>query len=76
MTQAAESSVTGLSLGSWVFSPAHGESLRILDLETVWNHIGASQPASRSLSSKNEPVPWWSGSGPRATIPLCGSARI
>jgi SNF2 family DNA or RNA helicase len=26
------------ALGSWVFSVAHGESVRILDEETVWNH--------------------------------------
>jgi superfamily II DNA or RNA helicase len=26
------------SLGSWAFSAAHGESVRILDVETVWNH--------------------------------------
>jgi len=29
--------MTGLSVGSWVFSPNHGESVRILDVETVWN---------------------------------------
>ena len=27
-----------LSVGSWVFSPNHGEYVRILDVETVWNH--------------------------------------
>jgi hypothetical protein len=27
-----------LPVGSWVFSPNHGESVRILDVETVWNH--------------------------------------
>jgi hypothetical protein len=26
------------TVGSWAFSAAHGESLRILDVETVWNH--------------------------------------
>src|SRR5271165_4445873 len=25
-------------VGDWVFSPNHGESVRILDVETVWNH--------------------------------------
>src|SRR6266516_1664183 len=24
--------------GSWAFSAAHGEFVRILDVETVWNH--------------------------------------
>src|SRR6516162_10251588 len=27
-----------LAVGSWAFSAAHGESVRILDVETVWNH--------------------------------------
>jgi len=27
-----------LIVGSWAFSPAHGETVRILDVETVWNH--------------------------------------
>ena len=31
-------SVATLTIGSWVHSPAHGESVRILDVETVWNH--------------------------------------
>lgn len=26
------------AVGSWAFSVAHGESVRILDVETVWNH--------------------------------------
>src|SRR3981189_2714691 len=26
------------AVGSWAFSPAHGESVRILDVETVWSH--------------------------------------
>lgn len=26
------------AIGSWAFSAAHGESVRILDVETVWNH--------------------------------------
>ena len=26
------------AVGSWAFSAAHGESVRILDVETVWNH--------------------------------------
>lgn len=26
------------AVGSWAFSAAHGESVRILDFETVWNH--------------------------------------
>jgi hypothetical protein len=25
-------------VGSWAFSAAHGESVRIVDVETVWNH--------------------------------------
>jgi superfamily II DNA or RNA helicase len=27
-----------LSVGSWAFSAGHGESVRILDVETVWSH--------------------------------------
>ncbi len=27
-----------LPVNSWAFSPAHGESVRILDVETLWNH--------------------------------------
>src|SRR5437899_794999 len=26
------------AVGSWAFSAAYGESVRILDVETVWNH--------------------------------------
>jgi superfamily II DNA or RNA helicase len=28
----------GFAVGSWAFSAAHGESVRILDAETVWGH--------------------------------------
>ena len=38
MALRTNSDSTGLSVGSWVFSPTHGESVRILDVETVWNH--------------------------------------
>ena len=38
MTQPTGSRSTGISVGSWVFSPNHGEFVRILDVETVWNH--------------------------------------
>ncbi len=38
MTQPTGSRSTGISVGSWVFSPNHGESVHILDVETVWNH--------------------------------------
>jgi hypothetical protein len=38
MTHVTESHLTGLSVGSWIYSPAHGESVRVLDVETVWNH--------------------------------------
>ncbi len=38
MTQPTGSQTTGISVGSWVYSPSHGESVRILDVETVWNH--------------------------------------
>jgi hypothetical protein len=38
MTQFTDSHSTGFSIGSWVFSPNHGESVRILDVETSWNH--------------------------------------
>jgi hypothetical protein len=27
-----------LSVGSWAFSAVHGESVRILDVESVWSH--------------------------------------
>ena len=27
-----------IEVGSWAFSVAYGESVRILDIETVWNH--------------------------------------
>src|SRR5437588_5630502 len=33
-----KTSQPSLAVGSWAFSPAHGESVRILDVETVWNH--------------------------------------
>jgi len=38
MTQPTGSRSTGIYVGSWVFSPNHGECVRILDVETVWNH--------------------------------------
>src|ERR1017187_2656157 len=38
MTQPADSASIPLSIGSWVYSPSHGESVRILDVETIWNH--------------------------------------
>src|SRR3954452_12298397 len=38
MTQSEGSQTSGFTIGSWVFSPSHGESVRILDVETVWNH--------------------------------------
>ena len=28
----------GLTVGEWAFSAAHGETVRILDVESVWNH--------------------------------------
>ncbi len=31
-----ETPPTALSVGSWAFSPAHGEPVRILDVETLW----------------------------------------
>ncbi len=38
MTQPATINLTAFPIGSWAFSAAHGESVRILDVETVWNH--------------------------------------
>jgi hypothetical protein len=38
MTQPADSPSTAFAIGYWAFSPNHGESVRILDVETVWNH--------------------------------------
>lgn len=29
---------SSFAVGSWAFSNVHGESVRILDVETVWNH--------------------------------------
>ncbi len=37
MTQPENSSSKFLSAGSWRFSVAHGEPVRILDVETVWS---------------------------------------
>jgi len=39
MTQPADCGSTTFSIGSWVFSPAHGETFRILEVESVWDHI-------------------------------------
>jgi superfamily II DNA or RNA helicase len=33
-----QSDLATLPIGSWAFSPAPGETVRILDVETVWNH--------------------------------------
>jgi len=33
-----DSNSTSFAVGAWAFSLQHGESVRILDLETVWNH--------------------------------------
>lgn len=38
MRAAAESDSTTFPSGSWAFSAAHRESVRILDVETIWNH--------------------------------------
>ncbi|MFI5453814.1 MAG: DEAD/DEAH box helicase [Isosphaerales bacterium] len=38
MTQPSDSSSINFTIGSWVFSPAHGESVRIVDVQTVWTH--------------------------------------
>ena len=38
MTQPTDSRSTDISVGSWAYSPSYGESVRILDVETVWNH--------------------------------------
>src|SRR5271166_3288764 len=38
MKSAGLPNLIDLSIGSWAFSTAHGESVRILDVETVWNH--------------------------------------
>jgi len=34
----SETSSPSFTVGSWAFSTAHGESVRILDVESVWNH--------------------------------------
>jgi len=39
MNRAAQSNLMIFPIGSWAFSLVHGESVRILDVETVWNHI-------------------------------------
>src|ERR1017187_9874659 len=33
-----ESHQTNFEVGRWAFSPIHGEPVRILDVESVWNH--------------------------------------
>ncbi len=38
MTHAAQTNLTNLLIGSWAFSPNHGEPVRIPDVEMVWNH--------------------------------------
>jgi hypothetical protein len=38
MSQPTDAHSTTFPIGSWVFSAAHGESVRILDVETAWNH--------------------------------------
>ena len=38
MTVRADFHAREFSIGDWVFSPSHGESVRILDVETIWNH--------------------------------------
>ena len=38
MIQPTQSHPTTLAIGSWAFSAAHGEAVRILDVETVWSH--------------------------------------
>ncbi len=38
MTQAADSGPKDSSIGPCVFSPAQGETVRVLDVETVWDH--------------------------------------
>ena len=38
MNQAAQTNLTILPIGAWASIPASGESVRILDVETVWNH--------------------------------------
>jgi hypothetical protein len=38
MTQLTGSQATGISVGSWVYSRAHGAPVRLLDVETLWNH--------------------------------------
>jgi hypothetical protein len=37
MTQSVDSGSTSCRVGSRVFSPNHGEAVRILDVETTWN---------------------------------------
>ena len=38
MNPSATPHSTPFPIGSWAFSVAHGESVRILDVEIVWNH--------------------------------------
>src|SRR4051812_33992633 len=51
MTQPAQSDPAPYPIGSWVFSPAHGESVRILDVESIWNHTicGVWVPRKKSV---------------------------
>ena len=44
------------AVGSWAFSAAHGESVRILDVETVWlrlpDGVGDAQSSARDAQSR------------------------
>ena len=82
MTQPTGSQSTGISVGSWAFSPAHGESVRILDVETVWNHtvyqvwiprLAHGRTSSRRIPG---PGPTHEGDRPRPIAYAVAAARI
>jgi len=38
MSRPAKCNLTAFPIGSWAFSPIHGESVPIVDVEPIWNH--------------------------------------
>lgn len=57
-------------VGSWAFSVAHGESVRILDVETVWNHTVCQVWIPRLATVERVPAESLSLAPPARTIGL------
>ncbi len=60
------------AVGSWAFSAAHGESVRILDVETVWNHTVYSVWIPKRSSMERLPAESLSAEQPTTTTGLDG----